>query len=908
MNLASANTWQVSSFDVVIERLTESPTSFSEKDALKNSHWDLGEDALLREDARFRPTPWGRWILASHLLANDMVYRLLHEGDSSELILAEALADLQQMAGRPLMFCPRDPRFVMEQELVRLAATELSDRPKLEDPLETQKYVTHLPVHTLKAVAASEPAGEWGAGAQEELIETEGWLRVRLPGHKLNDRMFVARIQGRSMDNGRSGLVDGAYAVFELWPAGTKQEQIVLVRGAFTDPDTGSYAVKKYFGDIRDAEGRHREITLVSLNPDKERYPDIVLAPEQDDDLAVVAKLIEPLSPGDYGREPKRRRKSGERDIVSPEGQRKVEERLSNAVDKFFSGAAGTGAEPTESESPEGAWAAHFVCLDAAAGGLHLEAGPLLGLPQFVKKLQVVSGSQNWTAIASNFRAKSWRIAVSPSSEPYRWLSPGFEDVLDEELGAMELNGLSPDAATLFRIDAAGVGIALSGTAVSPGQSYRLLVPPEKSGVRLPEGSFFPFDNGWRLWELSVPAQPDGALRSLIEALGIIVGKAEPVISWAIVTPVLYRTAPSGESYPCFPVEHLPILSIQGIESETDGEVMVFLSGEGQLQTLPLPKGEGWAVEFADLRPGRYMVEVLHSSARIDPARLPFAVEDAPDAMVSSRVTAILDGISYEIVEAGYVVIPCEYSLFEGEDAGFSISGPSLWPVTVIWESGRRRWLDIHSLERDGRLNVDEIIRLSDDLRVRSRVANLIIDFRELGRLILQLDRTIEPDELSEALRLMIHAKVEVVKDLTGQFMLLRSMWLDKLLQMLNYRIGEFAPDELADAPPGIAALKLFETSRSPEGEVREELRRVLIITTVSADLRDNTTGSARAFAHTLCWKYGIFEALITDGSRWFLHKRGSKMSPSVWDLRNLLSDAEGFDMDGFLSNCAVGV
>lgn len=908
MNLALANRWQVSSFDAVVGRFADSPTSFTEKEALKSSHWDLGEDALLREDARFRPTSWGRWILAGHLLANEMVYRLLHEGDSSELSLAEALASLRKVTGRQLMFCPSDPRFVVEQERLRLAAAELSDRPKLENPLELEKYVTHLPLHTLAAVAASEPAGEWGPKAQEELIETEGWLRVRLPGHKLNDRMFVARIKGSSMDNGRNGLVDGNYAVFELWPSGTKQDLTVLVRGSFSDPETGSYSVKKYLGDIRDAEGRHRQITLVSLNPDKERFPDIVLAPEQDDELTVVAKLIDTLSPGDYGREPKQRKQSGKRDFATPAGQKKVAERLSDAVDKFFDGTAKTGSEVETTGEAEKVWTARFICLDAAGGGLCLEAGPLNGLPPFAKKLQVASGSQTWPTIASNFRTKSWRIAVCPSNDPYQWSSPGFEDELDEELGPLALDGLSANAATLFRIDAAGIGLVLAGTTISPGQSYRLLIPPEKSGVQLSEGGVFTLDSGWQLWELSIPSVPDGTLQAALDDLGISIGKSQPAISWVIVPPALYRSAPSGESYPCFSTEHHPVLSIQGVEAEEDGEVTVFLSGDSQLQTLPLPKGESWTIELVDLQPGRYMVEVMHSSISIEPARLSFAVEEKPRAKVSSRVTAGVVGLCYEIDAAASAVIPCEFSLFAGEDAGLTVQGPPLWPVTVTWESGKSRRLGIRALERDGSLNIDELISLSENLSLCCRVANLVIDFRELGRLTLQLDRVTDPDELAETLRLMVNQERATVEGLTGQFPLLRSLWLDQLLQKLNYRIGEFTPDEMEGAPTGITALKLIETSRSPQGEVRDDLRRVLIVTTISADFLDKSSGSARAFAESMCWKHEVFEALITDGLRWFLHRRGNKLPRPIWDLRDLMSDAEVFDMDGFLSSCAVGV
>ena len=52
------------SFDALVTRLAASPTTFSERELLEPSHWSLGEDARLREDLRFRETPWGRWMLA----------------------------------------------------------------------------------------------------------------------------------------------------------------------------------------------------------------------------------------------------------------------------------------------------------------------------------------------------------------------------------------------------------------------------------------------------------------------------------------------------------------------------------------------------------------------------------------------------------------------------------------------------------------------------------------------------------------------------------------------------------------------------------------------------------------------------------------------------------------------------
>ena len=65
------------SFDTLLDRLGRSLTSLSESELLKATHWDLGQDARLREDTRFRQTPWQRWIRAEDLVANDALHREL---------------------------------------------------------------------------------------------------------------------------------------------------------------------------------------------------------------------------------------------------------------------------------------------------------------------------------------------------------------------------------------------------------------------------------------------------------------------------------------------------------------------------------------------------------------------------------------------------------------------------------------------------------------------------------------------------------------------------------------------------------------------------------------------------------------------------------------------------------------
>ena len=82
------------SFDALVERAEASRLSFQEEELLRDTHWSLGQDARLREDVRFRPTPWGSWIPATAYLANDTLFAQLHREPQSRPDLEQALADL----------------------------------------------------------------------------------------------------------------------------------------------------------------------------------------------------------------------------------------------------------------------------------------------------------------------------------------------------------------------------------------------------------------------------------------------------------------------------------------------------------------------------------------------------------------------------------------------------------------------------------------------------------------------------------------------------------------------------------------------------------------------------------------------------------------------------------------------
>ena len=107
--------------------------------------------------------------------------------------------------------------------------------------------------------------------------------------------MFVARVQGQSME---PEIPSGSYCLFRPPRGGTRQGKKLLVRHAgISDPETGGqYTLKVYRSEkIAAEEGgwAHTRITLEPLNPD---FDPIILEPEDEGDVSVVAELVGALS------------------------------------------------------------------------------------------------------------------------------------------------------------------------------------------------------------------------------------------------------------------------------------------------------------------------------------------------------------------------------------------------------------------------------------------------------------------------------------------------------------------------------------------------------------------------------------------------------------------------------------
>ena len=118
-------------------------------------------------------------------------------------------------------------------------------------------FRTHLPLYSLRAAA-----GRFG---EEQAVEPEDWAPA--PGLRLSEGMFVAHVEGRSME---PRIPDGSLNVFRAPVVGSRQNKIVLVELFGEWEETARYTVKKYTSikSQRGEQWRHERIRLEPLNPE----------------------------------------------------------------------------------------------------------------------------------------------------------------------------------------------------------------------------------------------------------------------------------------------------------------------------------------------------------------------------------------------------------------------------------------------------------------------------------------------------------------------------------------------------------------------------------------------------------------------------------------------------------------
>lgn len=144
-----------------------------------------------------------------------------------------------------------------------------------------REYVTHVPRYSL-AVAA-------GPFLENAIVEAEGWEETPA-GLRLTRDMFVARIQGRSME---PLIPDGSLCVFRRGVTGSREGRLVLVE-AMGGGSNDRYTVKRYQSEkiyLPDGTWKHGNIRLVPLNPEFEAWD---LDPDEDR-YRILAEFVQVL-------------------------------------------------------------------------------------------------------------------------------------------------------------------------------------------------------------------------------------------------------------------------------------------------------------------------------------------------------------------------------------------------------------------------------------------------------------------------------------------------------------------------------------------------------------------------------------------------------------------------------------
>ncbi len=148
---------------------------------------------------------------------------------------------------------------------------------------EADPYVRHLPLYDLRAAA--------GAFSEGQVPEEIGWVEVR--GRRLRKGMFVARVEGESMNR---RIPNGAYCIFRAPVEGSRSGRVLLVQHrGIADPEHGGhYTIKVYESEKQrsgDDSWRH---VVVHLKPDSTdgRFRAIELHDVQEDELAVIAEWV----------------------------------------------------------------------------------------------------------------------------------------------------------------------------------------------------------------------------------------------------------------------------------------------------------------------------------------------------------------------------------------------------------------------------------------------------------------------------------------------------------------------------------------------------------------------------------------------------------------------------------------
>lgn len=144
------------------------------------------------------------------------------------------------------------------------------------------QYAQYLPLYSVRAAC--------GAFANEQVVETEGWVDVSTSGIRAKENMFVVHAKGNSME---PRIHDNDLCVFQKYEGDELENQIVLTQLITHDIDYGGmYTIKKFHAEKRPDENgylRNSKVELLSYNP---AYSPIILTEDDADDVKTVGVFV----------------------------------------------------------------------------------------------------------------------------------------------------------------------------------------------------------------------------------------------------------------------------------------------------------------------------------------------------------------------------------------------------------------------------------------------------------------------------------------------------------------------------------------------------------------------------------------------------------------------------------------
>jgi hypothetical protein len=447
----------------------------------------------------------------------------------------------------------------------------------------------------------------------------------------------------------------------------------------------------------------------------------------------------------------------------------------------------------------------------------------------------------------------------------------GFEEEQELGLDKLALDAFEVTAPILFRVDADGVGQRIKTATLALGQAYRLLLPPgigDDLGTEL--------DGGWRIWSLDLAAELSPTTRQILTTLGLGVGEAWPRLEWAMVPASAWRTNARGESYAVFEAGTELLVNVGGISVEEGDEAVLFLHGATGTEQLPL--SAGGLVSLGTPAAGRWACALMHSRTSVQPATLVLEVAENAARHVAATWTAAAPG-GLSSLEA---------------------TAPPGWPVALRWRVIASHEESLATLygSDDRTLPVEGIASLIEARAARARIADLVVDFGELGRRSIPHDGRASLKQVREQLTDLWQQRSGLVQSRAGAWLQLMKPWFEPVTALFGYGLEAAALATDTEAPHDLAAWVLTVDERIMRSITRSPSRVLVLTTDIDAVLRDS-----RAWIDTACTAARVRDAIVTDGTSWTTHRKGSQqLKQQVWNLNHAVGLGSVDDMLGDLA------